>query len=399
MSAESRQPRRLTEVAWHAVVVGTFVLAAVGSNLSVDSDPVIFALTALTAGSLLLRHRWPLPTLLVVTLAACAVVAVGTGMASFELAIAFAVFAVRVAYPVPVAFPAAAGSIALVALALQTWAVGPDGVQTHGGFGLLGAEPGLPAALTPLAIFVATALGLGAGVRSRRQRLAELELRNHQLALERDQREELAIATERTRIAREMHDVAAHSLTTMITLTEGAAASLARDPVRAGEVLAMVADTGRAALSEMRRVVSALRDPDDSDEPLIVGSALRQIEDLAARVRQTGIPTTLTISGADLPADAGLQWAVYRIVQESLTNVLRHAPRSPGVTVLVDVRAHEVVVEVVNAAGPPREPVAAGSGLGLIGIKERAAVHGGRVEAGPTANGWGVHAVLRWETE
>lgn len=402
MTAEARRPLPWRRWALDAVVVTVFLTATLGSNAHENYDVRIAGAALLAAAVLLYRHRQPLAVLALLTGISVAVTAMGPGLASFDLGVAFAVYAVARAHPARVAWPAAAASVAILAVALAIWAVAADGtVKAHGGFIITGATSGLAAVATPLVIFTLIALTAGAGVRVRRERITGLVNRANQLALERDQREQLAVATERTRIAREMHDVVAHSLTVMIALSEGAAASFARDPERATQALTEVAATGRAALADMRRVVGALRDPGESGDLLVVGSALRQIEDLVTRVRAAGIPTALTIQGPELPEDAGLHLSVYRIVQESLTNVLRHAPRSPGVSVQLDIddAAGTVTIDVTNVAGPPTETVTAGSGHGIIGMRERAAVHGGDIEAGPTHSGWRVHALLNgtWE--
>ncbi|WP_127129773.1 sensor histidine kinase [Georgenia sp. SYP-B2076] len=251
---------------------------------------------------------------------------------------------------------------------------------------------------------------VGLNVRSRRMRLGELEAHARQLALERDQREQIAVSTERNRIAREMHDVVAHSLSVMVTLADGAAAVLVRDPVRARLALDQLAETGRAALTDTRRLVGVLREdelaavpvpgapPTDDEAPLTPAPGAHDVADLVDRFRTAGLPVRLSEAGPPLPAEAGLQLAVYRIVQECLTNVLRYARLSPRIEVSLDRTPTGVVIAVENDAGTAGTAVA-GSGKGLIGIRERAAVYAGTVEAGPTRTGWRVRALLRWDEE
>lgn len=261
-------------------------------------------------------------------------------------------------------------------------------------------------------LVVATVVGLQ--VRARRRRMLEMTDRARQLALERDQREQLAVSAERTRIAREMHDVVAHSLTVMVTLAEGAAASLERSPDQARRALAELAETGRTALTDTRRIVGVLRadlpaPPDGAgitgpagaavgESPLAPQPGQHDVAGLVDRFRNAGLPVRLAEQGPALPDEPGLQLAVYRIVQEALTNVLRYARLSPRIDVSLVRSAGSVVVEVDNDAGGAGSPTA-GSGHGLIGIRERAAVYGGTVDAGPTPHGWRVRATLRWDEE
>lgn len=253
-------------------------------------------------------------------------------------------------------------------------------------------------------LLAATVLGLQ--VRTRRERLAELEERARRLALERDQREQLAVTTERTRIAREMHDVLAHSLSVMVALSDGAAAALERHPEAARTALQELSATGRTALADTRRLVGVLRAEDGAGGGRAPQPGSDQLADLVERFRLARLPVRLTESGPPLPDDPALHLAVHRIVQEALTNVLRHEPTSPRIDVTVRRAPGEVVLVVDNdrapgdsgrTGGAARAPVPAGDpGRGLIGIRERAAVFDGGVEAGPTSRGWRVRVVLRW---
>jgi signal transduction histidine kinase len=254
-----------------------------------------------------------------------------------------------------------------------------------------------------LAVMLVAAL-IGLQIRTRRQRLLDLEERASQLALERDQREQIAVSAERTRIAREMHDVVAHSLTVMITLAEGASASLDRRPEQARLALDELAETGRRALGDTRRLVGVLREdpsppvPAPGAEVLAPQPGAHDVADLVERFRVTGLPVRLMESGPPLPADAGLQLAVYRIVQECLTNVLRYARLAPRIDVTIARTPRSVGIVVDNDAGSTGQTVVGGR-KGLIGMRERAAVYGGTVEAGPTVTGWCVRAQLPFDEE
>ncbi|MGC5628627.1 sensor histidine kinase [Georgenia sp. Z1344] len=254
---------------------------------------------------------------------------------------------------------------------------------------------------------IAVAALVGSNLRERRRRVAQLGDRARRLALERDQREQLAVSSERTRIAREMHDVLAHSLSVMVTLADGAVRIMDRDPARARSALERLAGTGREALGDTRRMVGMLRD--DTRAAPVVGAGSRlpgvsaplapqpvvgELDSLVESFRGAGLPVSLEVTGLPLPDDTTLSLTVYRIVQECLTNVLRYAPGSPAITVTIARTAGQVTITVENVAGG--EPtVPGGSGRGLIGIRERVAVFDGSVTAGPTDTGWRVEARLR----
>lgn len=323
----------------------------------------------------------------------------------------------------------------------------------------------------------------------------------------------LAAANERSRIAREMHDVVAHSLAVMITMSDGIASTIDRDPKMAKEALNLLAETSRSALADTRRLVGVLReDPAVSGlsgeitpaaginagaagsagaggsalgaasphSPVSSGAALqglgvpspanaaassadlaantagsgvvapklqvkelpvpefaapgtiapahpssaitnlreREVEetsqdagaplapapeskDLAAlveRFKEAGMPISYEHLGEPLPNDANLQLTIYRIAQEALTNVLRYAPTTKRITVRLARRVGCAELWVINAAAPG-SPSMHGSGKGLIGMRERAAVYSGSVQAGPVDGNWQVYAILRWQED
>lgn len=247
-------------------------------------------------------------------------------------------------------------------------------------------------------LFALVAVLIGVSVGGRRRYVDSLVARARDLARERDQEAQLVAAAERARIAREMHDVVSHGLTVVVTLAEGAAAVTPSDPVRGAETMRRVADTGRSALAEMRRLLGVLAEPGDSS-PLTPQPGVGDLNDLVERFRETGLPVRLSTSGT-IPADPGLGLAVHRIVQESLTNVLRHAPAATRVDVTVACSDHEVRITVDDDAVAHAAPRTTGSGRGLVGMRERALMYGGTVDAGPRAGGgWRVHAVLHGEDD
>ncbi|WP_055526536.1 sensor histidine kinase [Streptomyces graminilatus] len=242
------------------------------------------------------------------------------------------------------------------------------------------------------------ALALGLVVRIRRAQLAGLRDRAARLEIERDQRSRLATATERTRVAREMHDIVGHNLSVIITLADAGAYATDLAPERGKEALQLIGDTGRQALGELRRVLGVLREatggPTDGPE-LSPQPGIADIGALCAKVRAAGREVVYRTSGDVDALDSGVQLTVYRIVQEALTNTLKHAGTETLVRLAIVEKDARLTVRVhdsgpVAPSGPPNE-----EGHGLVGMRERAALYGGTVSAGPTGGGgWSVEAVL-----
>jgi signal transduction histidine kinase len=245
---------------------------------------------------------------------------------------------------------------------------------------------------------IAAALGLGLYSATRRAYLAELHDRADRLERERDQQGALAAAAERARIAREMHDVVAHHLTVMVTLSEAAAASAARSPERAAEVMRSVSATGRRALADTRRLLGVLRQRpgDDLAAALAPVPDLAQLDALIEEVRSAGLETTLEVHGQALDVPAGVQLTVYRLVQEALTNTLKHGGTGARATVRLRCLPGELRVDIDDDGAGATAPAPAGVGGGLIGMQERVRAYGGDVRAGPRQpGGWTVSARLR----
>jgi signal transduction histidine kinase len=220
----------------------------------------------------------------------------------------------------------------------------------------------------------------GRASRSRAQRIAALER-------EQRQRERGAVAEERTRIARELHDVIAHNVGLMVVQAQGARRVLDRDPERAREALETIERTGRAALGEMRRSLGALRKP-GSDVPLAPQPGVESLGALLEQARRSGLDVELITEGDPAPLAAALDLSVYRIVQEALTNTLKHAgPVHARVRVRYGGDAVEVEISDDGAPGQPRSGGATDGGHGLVGMRERVALHGGRLHAGERPQG------------
>ena len=244
------------------------------------------------------------------------------------------------------------------------------------------------------AVFMLIATLIGVTVGNRRRYLDALIARAHDLARERDQERQLAAAAERARIAREMHDIVSHGLTVMITLADGSAATAGHDPARAAEAMRRVADAGRDALTEMRRMLGVLNDASGGEATRAPQPDAAAIPGLVDGFREAGLPVRLTTSGATITG-AALQLAVYRIVQEGLTNVLRHADGAQQVDVLIEHHDDAVEITVEDDAVHPSTRMT-GAGRGLEGLRERVALYGGTIEAGPRTSGagWRLHATL-----
>jgi signal transduction histidine kinase len=251
--------------------------------------------------------------------------------------------------------------------------------------------------LTGLAV---TALLAGVVVRALRSQMVFLVERAQQLERERDQQATLAAAMERARIAREMHDVVSHNLQVMVTLADAATSAQRANPERATEAMQEVSGAGRQALLDMRRMLGVLRDGAATAEApsLAPQPGLDELSALVERVRATGLAVTVEESGQPFALSAAAQLTVYRIVQEALTNSMKHA-QPQSVTVAIAYDDPEVAVEVTDDGAPDRAPVPApvnGSGHGVTGMAERAAAFGGTLRAGPRCEGgWQVQAVLR----
>ncbi len=240
---------------------------------------------------------------------------------------------------------------------------------------------------------------IGVTVRTRRDHTEVLEDRARRLERERDQQIRLAAAAERARIAREMHDIIGHHLAVITGLADGGRYAAAKSPDRAAQALDAIGTTSRQALGELRRLLDVLRDEDrDATEPatLTPQPALTDLDRLLDGVRRAGLPVRTTVRGEPtLPQ--GRQLALYRVIQEALTNTLKHA--GPDATAHIDL-AYEpggaVTLTVTDTGGAVPPPVTS-DGRGLPGMRERTSLYGGTLEAGPRPaphRGWRVHLLL-----
>jgi signal transduction histidine kinase len=246
-----------------------------------------------------------------------------------------------------------------------------------------------PSAWVPFAPIIAAAWLLGHFVGDRHVYAARLEERTAELEQAREELARRAVAEERLRLARELHDVVAHSMS-VIAVQSGVGAHVAESrPEEVGKALAAIEATSRAALEELRRLLGVLRQDGEPQASLAPVPGLADLEGLLGEVAKAGLAVRLRVEGTPSPLPAGVDLSAYRIVQEALTNVVKHAgPAQAQVT--IGYRDRDVTVEVTDdgrGAAAPAGDGRGGTGHGLVGMRERVAVFGGDLEAGPRPGG------------
>jgi signal transduction histidine kinase len=385
MLRPARYPAIRSAGRWVSDVLATLVamVTALPDSAHTHSHPVgvaIVVVLILAAAPLLVRRRWPIPVFAVVLALSAGAGLWGNGHPVNGLAMLFALYTVAVMRPRRDALVCAGLLELTVVVGLLLFAGGGwwfDAIFASG--------------------MVAAALGLGLYVATRRAYLAELRDRAERLERERDQQGALAAAAERARIAREMHDIVAHHLTVMVTLSDAAIAASAASPERAAEVMRSVSATGRRALADTRRLLGVLRQRpgQDSGEDLQPVPGLAELDALIEQVRSAGLDTRLEIHGAAPDVPAGVQLTVYRLVQEALTNTLKHGGTGARACVRVQFLPGELRVDIDDDGAGAAAPATASIGSGLVGMQERVHAYGGDVQAGPgQPGGWKVSARL-----
>ncbi|WP_331727964.1 histidine kinase [Streptomyces sp. NBC_00158] len=373
-----RHRDRVPPLVWESVLPALLLLHVV-TTYPARELPVAAALTAALALPLAWRRRAPLAVFAAVVAAAFV-----QWLADVQLP---ADVALLVALYTAAAHTGRRGTLLAAAvvecgavLACSRWA-------TNGTF---------LAPFVALSATVVAAAVLGVNVRTGRAYLAAVRERADRLALHQEQQALLAVAEERARITREMHDIVTHNLSVMVALTDAAVYAQHRSPDRATAAMLQISETGRQALTDMRRSLGVLRadEPDAERHPL---PGIAQLSALADQMAAAGLPTGLEVRGGHAHVPATAQLTVYRLVQEALTNTLKHAPAGTRATVLVECSADGVGVEVTDGGPRPAAPSAAApsSGHGIPGMRERAAAYGGTLRAGPLpGGGWGVRTRL-----
>ncbi|MGH8901824.1 MAG: sensor histidine kinase [Egibacteraceae bacterium] len=214
--------------------------------------------------------------------------------------------------------------------------------------------------------------------------VGELRAKSTRLQRERESEMSRALAQEQARIARELHDVIAHNVSVMVVQAAAARDIFDLDPVRAREALGAIEVTGRRAMAELRRLLGAVQSDDGEPAALAPQPGLSQLDTLIQQVRGAGLPVALRIHGEPFELPSGVGLSAYRIVQEALTNTLKHA-RASSATVAVRYRQGELALEVRDD-GVGTASSNGGQGRGIIGMRERVALFGGSLEAGPRAD-------------
>jgi signal transduction histidine kinase len=367
---------RWLQIGWldAAIAVGLSVLAvAMGPGTdSADFSPAVFLCTA----PLIVRRRWPIPVLLIAL--------VGFSVAGNASNLATLVGGLIAA--VSVGLDERHPVLGLIAAAAVATAIAVE-------FGRGGSNTQLPIPpwLTPLLLIGAAFLA--GRVIADRQVLADRQLdRANQLQRERDAAVRAAAEEERRHIARELHDVIAHSVGVMVVQAAAARHVVEEKPEASREALLAVESSGHEAMAELRRMLGVLNEEGDSAAPLAPLPGIDRLDALVARVREAGLPVELRVEGEARPLPPGVDVAAYRIVQEALTNALKYAGGASTEAVL-RYSSDAINIDVVDE-GRVDTP-ADGIGRGLTGMRERVAVFGGSIEAGRReSGGYAVHAHL-----
>jgi signal transduction histidine kinase len=368
---DERRPRGRRSLAFDVALA----LLAVGVGLveitSGDGYGVAgVLLTLIGGGALVLRRSAPLAVLATVLAAGVALVAIGpdTGdpIEASSLALVIAVYTVGAMCELRVSLAALVPTAAVVA-GLSAATADVEGRETSA----------LGGATIAVALTVGT-WALGAYVQTRRRYLRELEQRAAQAEREREQLARIAVHEERASIARELHDIVAHSVSVMLVGVRGARDVLRTAPEAADQTLARVETSGEQSLAELRRILALLRTPEHGAESRPQPS-LADLEELVADYRAAGLPVRLEVTGEPQPLPGGVELSVYRIVQEALTNVLKHA-HPTRVTVTLSFRRSGLEVEVVDDGARQTDQLDGTAGHGIVGMRERVALLGGELE-------------------
>ena len=333
-------------------------------------------LLVLIAAPLVFRRRYPLSTLWVVLLIATMVAENPDGLRLSFYVCVIAAYSAAVYSPYRV--------LALLSLPVTAFLMGElQQDASEPAFG--GAINAVPQGVVPFLILAPIAVAAW-GLRSMQARADAEQARV--VALQREGAEAVrhAAEEERARIARELHDVVTHNVSVMVIQAGAARKVLEASPGQAREALLSVEASGRAAMTELRHVMGLLT-ADGETLDLAPQPGMAELESLVGRVRASGLPVELEVTGSpDIPMPDGVVLAGYRVVQEALTNVVKHAAGSSA-TVRVDYGTDRVSIEVTDTGGTHPASADAGSGRGLVGLRERLALYGGTLDAGPRIRG------------
>ena len=343
-------------LAFALLALGLIGTAPAGRNQGVPSIPSwAYALVSVAAVALAVRRVLPVPVLAVTTVAVCLYLLGGWPYGPILLSLAVAMYTVAAHRPLREAAIAAAGALALLVVS-----------------GLLGADLGMEA-VAPQVAWVAGPLAIGVTVRVGREQV----LQNR-----RDEARRQADA-ERLRVAQEVHDVVGHGLAAIMMQAEVALHVLPRQPEQAEVALTAISRTSRESLDELRATLGAVRRGDVDDRAPAPG--LARLDALVDRTRSVGVPVSVDLTGPLTSLPAAVDLAAYRIIQESLTNVLRHAGTATA-AVAITLTGDDLTVSISDT-GRGGTPGPARDGHGLAGMRERASALGGSLTAGPRREG------------
>ncbi|MEO3784303.1 sensor histidine kinase [Actinocorallia sp. B10E7] len=336
-------------------------------------DAAGYTVTVLVIAVLTVRQRFPMSVLAVV-LCGEVFLAVGNYQTSGDV-FAFLIAVYTVAAHLPLARSALAGLVSLAVLVTL----------------MIGSDDGFFSLIADLGLF-AGVWWLGRSLRLRRSYLAELEDRAARLEKARFADARTARVEERSRIARELHDVVAHHVSVMTVQAGAARRIMERDPASAREAVETIEQVGRTTLSEMRRIVGVLRterDPAASAAELTPQPGTQDLTGLVEQIRETGLAVQMRVDGEPRDLSTGVDLAVYRLVQEALTNCLKHAGPHARAWVHLKYSDRALTLEVADDGRGASEATCAdpGPGHGLVGMRERVALYGGELRIGPRAGG------------
>ncbi|NEA28284.1 sensor histidine kinase [Actinomadura bangladeshensis] len=334
-------------------------------------------LTVLLTGPLVLRRTYPRTVLAVIALVSFVQCVAGLQLVQGNIAVLMAIYTVTAGYSIRWGIAAALVGVTGAGMAAWRYPSGADDRKYT--FVMLG-------------LLVAGVYVLGLHMRTRRAYLRSVEERAERLERERDNEVKVAMAAERARIARELHDVVAHNVSVIVVQADGASYAIDTDVARARQALETISSTGRLALAEMRRLLGVLREDDDAGA-FAPQPGVAELDDLVEQVRASGLAVTYEVDGTPAAMSEGRQLTVFRIVQEALTNTLKHG--GPRVSVSVRLRYADDALEI-RVADDGRGAAAFDDhrGHGLAGMRERVAVYGGDVRAAPRPGG-GFEVVAR----
>jgi signal transduction histidine kinase len=369
MSLREGGPARRSQLGDAALAFALFV-AAVSSIADPGGEPGLVLLAAVGTLSLAVRRRYPAQVLAISVVLTVYVYFAYDGWWPFGLLIAMYSAAAHMPRPASIV----AGVLALVAVSLPTI----DHINWQ------------PFGWNDVALFagrlvpVAAAWILGDNIRTRRDHMRTLQERAEQLEREQEANARRAAVEEQARIARELHDVIAHNLSVIVLQATGAEAVFDRDPVDARRAVRTIGVTARQALDELRRTLDVLRADGSVQASRAPQPDLGSVDRLLESVRAAGLRVDLEVVGEQRPLPPAMELSAYRIVQEALTNTLRHGEATHATVVL---RYRRDAVELVVRDNGTASAVNGHEGHGLVGMRERAALFGGEVSAGPAAGG------------